>query len=137
MTFPVSARIRERTLEWQCYRLTFAAHSYQYTFAPNPQWSSLYAPGHEIQQYLQNVADKFGATRFIKTHHKLLKAIWNASTKKWMIHVEKTDSSERFEEEIDVLITARGLLNEPSWPNVPGLDEYKGKLLHSGDWDDT
>lgn len=35
-----------------------------------------------------------------------------------------------------MLITARGLLNEPAWPNVPGLDKYQGKLLHSGAWDD-
>lgn len=59
------------------------AHSYQYTFAPNPHWSNLYAPGSEIQQYLQNVAEKFGATRFIKTSHELEKAVWDESEKKW------------------------------------------------------
>lgn len=114
-----------------------SAHSYQYTFAPNPHWSSLYAPGAEIQRYLQGVAEKFGATRFIKTQHKLMRCIWNAETKKWTIQVERTDTGEKFEEnDVDVLITARGLLNEPSWPNVPGMDKYRGKLLHSAEWDD-
>lgn len=114
----------------------YPAHSYQYTFAPNPHWSSLYAPGAEIQRYLQSVAERFGATRFIKTQHRLLRAVWNAQSKKWTIQVQRTDSGEAFEEDCDVLITARGLLNEPSWPNVPGLDKFKGKLLHSGQWDD-
>lgn len=59
------------------------AHSYQYTFAPNPRWSNLYAPGREIQQYLQGVADRFGATRFIKTSRKIERCEWVASEKKW------------------------------------------------------
>lgn len=83
------------------------------------------------------MAEKFGAMRFIKTHHKLLRCVWNADTKKWAIQIQRTDSGETFEEDdIDVLIAARGLLNEPSWPNVPGLDKFKGKLLHSAEWDE-
>lgn len=83
------------------------------------------------------MAEKFGATRFIKTQHNLLRCVWSAERKKWTIQVQKTDSGETFEEDdVDVLIAARGLLNEPSWPNVPGLDKYRGKLLHSAEWDD-
>ncbi len=59
------------------------AHSYQYTFSPNPHWSNLYAPGREIQQYLQGVAEKFGATRFIKTSHRVDNCSWDATEKKW------------------------------------------------------
>lgn len=118
-------------------RRTATAHSYQYTFAPNPHWSSLYAPGAEIQKYLQDVAEKFGATRFIKTQHKMLRCAWNGERKKWTVQVQHTGSGKTFEEDdVDVLITARGLLNEPSWPNVPGLRTYRGKLLHSAEWDD-
>ena len=60
-----------------------AAHSYQYTFAPNPRWSSLYAPGAEIREYLHGVADKFGALRYIKTSHRLDRAVWDEEKKKW------------------------------------------------------
>ncbi len=61
----------------------FAAHSYQYSFAPNPNWSDLYAPGSEIQQYLQDVAERFGATRFIKTRHSVEHCEWDEVQKKW------------------------------------------------------
>ena len=60
-----------------------AAHSYQYSFAPNPNWSDLYAPGSEIQQYLQDVAERFGATRFIKTRHNVEHCEWDDVQKKW------------------------------------------------------
>ena len=63
--------------------LTRPAHSYQYSFAPNPHWSSLYAPGHEIQQYLESTAERFGATRYIKTSHKVESAKWDEATKEW------------------------------------------------------
>jgi hypothetical protein len=59
------------------------AHSYQYSFAPNPHWSNLYAPGSEIQQYLESVAVRFGATRFIKTSHMVEGCTWDDAEKKW------------------------------------------------------
>ncbi|KAL2282866.1 hypothetical protein FJTKL_10252 [Diaporthe vaccinii] len=113
------------------------SHSYQYSFAPNPHWSSLYAPGREIQNYLQGVAEKFGAVRFIKTQHKVVRCAWNAETKKWTVQVHKTDTGETVEEnDIDFVITARGQLNEVAWPQVPGLETFRGKLLHSAEWDE-
>lgn len=83
------------------------------------------------------MAEKYGATRFIKTHHKLLRSVWNETTKKWTLELERTDTGEVFREEgVDVVIAARGLLNEPSWPDISGLERFKGKLMHSAEWDE-
>lgn len=35
----------------------------------------------------------------------------------------------------NVLVTARGQLNEIKWPPIPGLENFKGKKMHSGAWD--
>lgn len=45
-------------------------------------------------------------------------------------------TGEKFEDTADILVPARGQLNEVNWPDVPGLDKFKGKLLHSAEWDD-
>lgn len=82
------------------------------------------------------MAEKFGATRFIKTQHKVVGCVWIAESKKWSVRVQKTDTGEIFTETVDVLIAARGQLNEVSWPEVPGLDKYRGKLLHSAEWEE-
>ncbi|KAK3694745.1 hypothetical protein B0T22DRAFT_80399 [Podospora appendiculata] len=111
------------------------SHSYQYSFAPNPHWSDLYAPGHEIQQYLQNVAEKFGATRFIKTSHNVGGCVWDAGQKKWKIKVENLVTGETFEDTANILVTARGQLNDINWPDIPGLSTFQGKTMHSGEWD--
>ncbi|EFW99731.1 monooxygenase-like protein [Grosmannia clavigera kw1407] len=114
-----------------------SAHSYQYSFAPNPHWSSLYAPGPEIQQYLQDVAGRFGATRFIKTRHELRAAVWDEQTKLWRLTVADLATDTSFVDECHVLITARGQLSDMRWPDLPGLlDRFAGKVMHSGAWDD-
>lgn len=66
----------------------------------------------------------------------MIKCVWDAAAKKWTVKVQKTDTAETFEETVDVVITARGQLNEVSWPEVPGLEKFQGKLLHSAEWDE-
>ncbi|KAK3996542.1 hypothetical protein QBC44DRAFT_403700 [Cladorrhinum sp. PSN332] len=113
------------------------SHSYQYSFAPNPNWSDIYAPGSEIQRYFEGVAERFGAMRFIKTCHQVEHAEWNDSEKKWKVKIRNLVTGEVINDESHVLITARGQLNEPSWPDIPGLNSFKGKTMHSGQWDGT
>lgn len=58
------------------------------------------------------------------THRKL--AVSNLST------------GETFEDEANVLISARGGLNIPAWPDIPGLQtKFKGKVMHSAEWDES
>lgn len=35
----------------------------------------------------------------------------------------------------DFLISAVGQLNVPREPNIPGLKDFKGKMMHSARWD--
>lgn len=51
------------------------------------------------------------------------------------IVVKRTDTGESFEEDVDVLISARGNLNEAKWPKIPGIELFKGKRMHSASWD--
>lgn len=51
--------------------------------------------------------------------------------------MEKTQSGETFEDDADVLISARGTLNDISWPKIPGLDTFEGEVMHSAAWNQT
>ena len=37
--------------------------------------------------------------------------------------------------ESDFLISAVGQLNQPRYPDIEGLDSFKGKIIHSARWD--
>lgn len=63
--------------------LSLSAHSYQYTFAPNPSWSKLYASGREIHGYLQSIVKRYSVDRFIQLSHKILAVEWQKDVSKW------------------------------------------------------
>ncbi|CEI41650.1 hypothetical protein FVEN_g3715 [Fusarium venenatum] len=110
------------------------SHSYQYAFASNKAWSGFYAPSHEICDYINSVAEKYGAKRFIHLEHKVTSAIWDDTKKKWIVNV-KPSVGDAFTEEVDIFISARGGLNDYKWPDIPGFDKFKGKKMHSAAWD--
>lgn len=51
------------------------------------------------------------------------------------VNIENLKTSEKFVDEADVLIAARGLLNDFKWPDIEGLRSFQGKLTHSASWD--
>jgi cation diffusion facilitator CzcD-associated flavoprotein CzcO len=51
------------------------------------------------------------------------------------ITVEKTDTGEVMTEEADIVVAARGNLNDIAWPEIQGLETFKGKMMHSAAWD--
>lgn len=50
--------------------------------------------------------------------------------------IEKTQTGEIFEEDADVVIQARGNLNDKAWPNIPGLRSFGGEVMHSSAWNE-
>lgn len=61
----------------------YSAHSYQYTFAPNPAWSRVYASGQEIHQYLKSVVKRYSVDRFVKLSRQVLDVEWHEDVSKW------------------------------------------------------
>ena len=51
------------------------------------------------------------------------------------IKVQNLLTGETVDDSANVFITARGQLNDIKWPDIPGLDTFQGKMMHSGAWD--
>lgn len=105
-------------------------------FEPNPNWSALYAPGREIQAYLQSVAKKYSADRFIKMSHEVVECRWDDRVAKWNVSVRNLATGELIHDQSDVVISARGNLNNPSWPDIDGLKTFEGEVMHSAKWNE-
>jgi cation diffusion facilitator CzcD-associated flavoprotein CzcO len=112
------------------------AHSYQYSFEPNLNWSSLYAPAREIQAYLERVTKKYSADRFIKLAHQINECRWDDETAKWHVTVKNLKTGEEIHDQADVVVSARGNLNNPAWPDIQGLETFKGEVMHSAKWNE-
>ncbi|KAI9707875.1 MAG: hypothetical protein M1820_004481 [Bogoriella megaspora] len=115
----------------------YSAHSYQYSFDPNPSWSSLYAPGAEIRSYLDTIARRYGVERFTKFKHQIRHCVWDADEGRWHIRVKDLNTGHEIEETSDILLSARGNLNNISWPKIPGLNEFQGEVMHSAKWNES
>jgi cation diffusion facilitator CzcD-associated flavoprotein CzcO len=69
-------------------------------------------------------------------------AKWNEESGKWNVLIDRlqvnaqSKQQSSFEDCCDILINACGYLNNWKWPQVPGLYDFKGKLLHSANWDE-
>ncbi|KAJ5321431.1 hypothetical protein N7476_004433 [Penicillium atrosanguineum] len=112
------------------------AHTYQATFEPNKDWSQFYASAPEIHRYWKRVVDKYGCMKYIKLKQQVSEAAWNEHSSKWEIQVKDVDSGIVRSDQCDILIQATGALNNWKWPSIPGLHDFKGKLLHSAIWDE-
>ena len=95
----------------------------------------MYATGDEICTYFNNFATKYSLRDFIKTEHEVKKAEWKDLEGCWHVQVEDISSGRIIHKACDILIGATGVLNNPRWPDVPGLRDFKGPLLHSARWE--
>ncbi|KAG9314939.1 hypothetical protein JVU11DRAFT_4047 [Chiua virens] len=119
------------------------SHTYQYTFEVNPEWSSFYAPGPEIRAYLERVVEKYKLAPYIKLQHELTHARYDEAEAKWYLRIrrpgpeftQEEPSFEEFEDTADFVFCAAGCLSRWSWPDIDGLKDFQGKLIHSADWD--
>ena len=51
------------------------------------------------------------------------------------IEVYNTSKQETIRDKADVVISARGALNDLAWPKIDSLHSFYGKIVHSADWD--
>ncbi|KAM0525911.1 hypothetical protein ACHAPS_004482 [Verticillium nonalfalfae] len=55
----------------------------------------------------------------------------------WQVKVQDLKSGLVFEETADLVISAKGGLNQIKWPRIKGIEDYQGKLMHSAAWDES
>ncbi|PKY06945.1 FAD/NAD(P)-binding domain-containing protein [Aspergillus campestris IBT 28561] len=112
------------------------SHSYQFAWERNPDWSRFYSSSEEIWRYFKSIAVKYDLEKYVKFEHKVRSAQWNENQGKWDLVITKPDGTE-MHDQCEILANCSGLLNSWKWPDVPGILDYKGTLLHSAAWDAT
>lgn len=105
------------------------AHHYNYSFEHNSGWSNRLALGAEIQEYMRMVADKYDLRRSIVFGAKVTKATFDG--RQW--HIEMSTGAR---DTVDFLVAATGPLHIPAFPDIAGLDNFKGVQFHSAQWRD-
>jgi cation diffusion facilitator CzcD-associated flavoprotein CzcO len=104
------------------------SYLYSFSFEPKRDWSRPYPAQAEILSYLEDVAAKHKIVSHIRFDTKVQSARWNEESCTWHMSSTQGDFTSH------VLVSAVGMLNTPKWPDIPGLEVFGGKLLHSSRW---
>ncbi|KAI0130406.1 steroid monooxygenase-like protein [Xylariales sp. AK1849] len=59
------------------------SHDYQYSWEPNPHWTSYYSPQPEILEYFQRAAEKHDLLKFVEFRTKVIEARWDEAAGVW------------------------------------------------------
>ena len=104
------------------------SHLYSFSFALNPNWSRSYSPQREIWDYLRRCAKDYGILPHILWNTRLKEASWDETDQCWHITTSHGQLT------ANILILGNGPLSEPSFPLIPGIDQFEGVKFHSAQW---
>jgi cation diffusion facilitator CzcD-associated flavoprotein CzcO len=103
---------------------------YSFSFAQNPDWTRVFSPQHEIERYLQTVTKRFELASHIRFGFSVDEMRFDERDGLWTL------TSENGEQVIArVVISAVGVLRNPTTPDIPGLSAFEGPVFHSAQWD--
>ena len=103
---------------------------YSYSFEPNPDWTYRFSYGPEILKYVEHVAEKYDVNRVINFNSPVTKLTYLGP--KWRLEAQGHEA-----QIFDFVITAAGVLHHVAYPDIPGLDTFKGPMFHSARWDSS
>jgi cation diffusion facilitator CzcD-associated flavoprotein CzcO len=106
------------------------SHVYSLSFEQNPGWSRRYATSWEIQEYLLGVVDKHELREQIRLNTEIVEARFAEDSGTWTL---ETGDGEEFTAR--VVLAGVGGLVDPAYPNIPGMDEFEGPMMHTARWD--
>ena len=138
----MTARVYEQgsgvggTWYWNRYpgaRCDVESMQYSYSFSEELQqewdWSERYAPQPEILKYANHVADRFNLRSDIQFNTRVERAAFDETTSLWSVATSdgKTVTAK-------FVVLATGCLSNARMPDIKGLDQFKGKVYHTGHW---
>jgi cation diffusion facilitator CzcD-associated flavoprotein CzcO len=112
-------------------RCDVQSNLYSFSFAPNPDWTNTFPAQPELRSYLNDVATRFGLRRYLRFGCDVTGVRWEETDRLWHIATPHGAVRARF------VIAGAGSLAEPSLPDIPGIERFAGRVMHSARWDAT
>lgn len=103
---------------------------YSFSFAQNPRWSRTYSPADEIRRHLEDLAIRYDIRHRIRFGQDVNGLTFDEKAGVWTV---TTAARKRFHAR--TVILASGPLPDFKFPDLRGIDSYRGHKIHSGRWD--
>ena len=124
------------TWYWNRYpgaRCDVESMQYSFSFSDELQrewdWSERYAPQPEILRYANHVADRFNLRSDIQLDTRVERAVFDETTNAWSVTTSDGETAVA-----TYVVLATGCLSNARIPDIKGLQDFKGKVYHTGHW---
>ncbi|GAB2532521.1 flavin-containing monooxygenase [Nocardia heshunensis] len=103
---------------------------YSFSFDQRSDWSRVFAPGADLKRYANEVVDRHGLRDKVRLGTAVTEAEWDEANSLWRVSTDRGDVyTARF------LVPALGGIEVPKLPDIPGLESFTGKVMHTSQWD--
>jgi cation diffusion facilitator CzcD-associated flavoprotein CzcO len=100
-------------------------------------WSHYYSYAPEIWEYLKSIEREHDfINKYVKLRHRIEHVEWDDTAGLWRCKVRDLETDKITEDCAEFFINAGGVLNNWKWPEIPGLHDFKGKLMHSAHYEE-
>ncbi|KAG8196635.1 hypothetical protein JTE90_006545 [Oedothorax gibbosus] len=101
---------------------------------PPPKEYNNYMRHSELYQYITNFADERDLMRHVRLNHEVVcckRAEDYEDTGRWLVTVRNTISGVETTDTYDAVVVSVGHINRSKIPVFPGMEEFKGKIVHT------
>src|SRR5579875_3633236 len=110
-------------------------HTFGFEFRPSRSQNAI-ADGREILDYIRQTARDEGLEPHIRTGHRVVSAAWNSDAACWTVSVRRGPATLELTASWLFLGTGYYRYDSGYLPEFPGLENYRGRLVHPQRWPD-
>ncbi|KAG1647464.1 4-hydroxyacetophenone monooxygenase [Nymphon striatum] len=95
-------------------------------------WPQYHSSQDVLLKYFNDCADEWDIRKNVQFGVEVTAMVWDEATSRWAIET----TSENGEEVVyaNAVVSAVGQLNQPSFPDIEGIDQWDGPSWHSARW---
>ncbi len=121
---------------WNTYpgiSVDIPSFSYQFSYEQRTDWSRVYAPGRELKAYAEDLVDRYGLRPKIRLDTLVSGATWSDEDDVWTLRLG--EDGELGTLRVRHIVGASGVFTKPKPPEIAGLDDFTGTVMHTARWD--
>jgi cation diffusion facilitator CzcD-associated flavoprotein CzcO len=120
---------------WNTYpgvAVDIPSFSYQFSYAQRSDWSRVYAPGSELKAYAEDLVDRYRLRAKLRLNTLVSAVRWHDTEHLWTLELGGGDTLTARH-----VIGAAGVFFQPKPPDIPGVEDFGGPIMHTARWDHT
>ncbi|KAI1416387.1 FAD/NAD(P)-binding domain-containing protein [Hypoxylon sp. FL1857] len=108
-------------------------HTYSFPWHPWPH-SNPIVEGPLIVKYLKECMLQYGIDRYVRFKHKVISMNWSSKEQQWTLFIQHDGLVKEYKSRFVVLGTGYYDYETPRQTTIPGIENFKGKVIHPQFW---